>query len=115
MEMQSAQLASALEALKGLSVEELGIVDSHLVKLKKQKAAAKQREFLAEMRAKASREGLDFESMVTEIASKKKKTKPEPKYRHPREPSKTWSGRGKKPLWLQSLLDGGTDLETMRI
>jgi len=66
------------------------------------------------MKAAASREGLDFESMVAGLA-KKKKAKPEPKYRHPSDPAKTWSGRGKKPLWLQSLLDGGTDLETLRI
>jgi DNA-binding protein H-NS len=27
-----------------------------------------------------------------------------PKYRHPEDPSQTWSGRGKRPLWLVALL-----------
>lgn len=31
-----------------------------------------------------------------------------PKYRNPAQPEKTWTGRGKAPLWVQSLKAAGT-------
>lgn len=34
-----------------------------------------------------------------------------PKYRNPNEPSQTWSGRGKKPLWLANALKSGHKIE----
>jgi DNA-binding protein H-NS len=30
-----------------------------------------------------------------------------PKYRHPDDATKTWTGRGKSPLWVQALKDAG--------
>ena len=30
-----------------------------------------------------------------------------PKYRNPKDASQTWTGRGKRPLWFQALLDSG--------
>lgn len=31
-----------------------------------------------------------------------------PKYRHPTDPKKTWSGRGRKPQWIKEAEDSGT-------
>ena len=31
------------------------------------------------------------------------------KYRHPENPSLTWSGRGRKPLWFVAYVDAGKD------
>jgi DNA-binding protein H-NS len=39
----------------------------------------------------------------------------EPRYRDPRNPFNTWSGRGKAPPWLQELLDKGRKLEDFEI
>lgn len=39
-----------------------------------------------------------------------------PKYRHPEDPSQTWSGRGKRPLWLVALLKKrGVTLDSLLI
>lgn len=39
-----------------------------------------------------------------------------PKYRNPEDPSQTWSGRGKRPLWLAALLKKrGVTLEDLLI
>lgn len=38
------------------------------------------------------------------------KPKGEVIYRDPNHPAHTWSGKGRKPLWLQSYLDQGRDL-----
>jgi DNA-binding protein H-NS len=34
-----------------------------------------------------------------------------PKYRNPKEPSETWSGRGKQPRWLAAALKTGHSIE----
>ncbi len=31
-----------------------------------------------------------------------------PKYRHPTDPKKTWSGRGRKPQWIKEAEENGT-------
>lgn len=38
-----------------------------------------------------------------------------PKYRNPRQPSETWSGRGKKPRWMMMQLKSGSKLDDFRI
>jgi DNA-binding protein H-NS len=37
------------------------------------------------------------------------------KYRNPKNPEETWSGRGRKPVWLQAELDKGKKLESFAI
>lgn len=37
------------------------------------------------------------------------------KYRNPADPSQAWSGRGRKPVWVQAHLDGGGTLEDLLI
>ena len=41
---------------------------------------------------------------------------PEPAavYRHPDDPSKTWSGRGRRPGWVNEALDAGRSLDDLR-
>ena len=38
-----------------------------------------------------------------------------PKYRNPKEPSETWSGRGRQPRWIQTQLGLGKQLEDLLI
>ena len=38
-----------------------------------------------------------------------------PKYRNPKKPSETWSGRGRKPHWVQIQLSSGKQLEDLLI
>ena len=89
------QLEAVLEALPNLSIAELNTVEALLVKLREEKETEQRRQFLATMKKAAKEAGLDFESMIAAEANKKKKTKSEPKYRHPSDPGKTWTGRGK--------------------
>lgn len=41
--------------------------------------------------------------------------KARPRFRHPEDPTLTWSGRGRQPLWLKSLLATGVRVESLRI
>lgn len=38
-----------------------------------------------------------------------------PKYRNPKNPSETWSGRGKQPRWLKAQLRAGKKLDELLI
>ncbi|WFU18736.1 H-NS family nucleoid-associated regulatory protein [Bradyrhizobium sp. CB3481] len=38
-----------------------------------------------------------------------------PKFQNPDEPSQTWSGRGRPPKWVSSLLATGKTMEDLRI
>ena len=38
-----------------------------------------------------------------------------PKYRNPRNPSETWSGRGKQPRWLTAALTAGAKIDEFAI
>lgn len=38
-----------------------------------------------------------------------------PKYAHPDDPTLTWTGRGRKPKWVQDALDQGKAMEDLAI
>jgi len=70
---------------------------------------AKAREVLEE---KAKELGFSLDDIV---GKKTRRSKPTPKYRNPEEPSETWSGRGRRPRWLEEALAKGAELEEFRI
>lgn len=47
--------------------------------------------------------------------SKDRRAKVAPKYRNPDDPSTTWTGRGRKPVWVREFLDNGGALESITI
>jgi len=38
-----------------------------------------------------------------------------PRYRNPENPAETWSGKGKRPAWLEAALVQGNTLESLEI
>ena len=47
--------------------------------------------------------------------SKTKRTKIAPKYRDPNHSDNTWTGRGRKPIWVLNHLDAGKTLKDLEI
>lgn len=47
------------------------------------------------------------------VREKRKYPKVPQKYRNPADHNQTWSGRGKKPLWVTKLLKSGTKLDDL--
>ncbi|WP_375172699.1 H-NS family nucleoid-associated regulatory protein [Pseudooceanicola sp.] len=73
----------------------------------------KKKAALAELEAKAAELGFSLNDL-TGGAGRGRKVNP-PKYRHPEDPSLTWSGRGRQPDWFKSMVSSGTDPETLLI
>lgn len=46
---------------------------------------------------------------------KGRRTVSAPKYAHPENPELTWTGRGRRPAWLQERLDQGESMEAFLI
>lgn len=82
----------------------------------------RRREAAAEIKRLAAEAGIPLEDL-TNLGGKVKKGNGggderkvvEPKYRHPSDPTQTWSGRGRKPKWLEVLVTAGRAVEEFRI
>ncbi len=69
---------------------------------------------LGEMKARAEEEGLSLDEVVGSRGNGRAR-RPTVKYRNPLDPSQTWSGRGRRPGWLEAALKDGTSLESLRV
>lgn len=74
----------------------------------------KKRKALAEVEAFARERGLN-PADLSEIAKRRTRKPAKPKYAHPDNPEQTWSGRGRRPRWLEEALAQGKTLEDMAI
>lgn len=82
---------------------------------RKQEEKAELKRKIAEM-AKSS--GFDVEDVVGTKRGRRgalRGSKVAPKYRHPKEASLTWTGRGRQPRWLVAELEQGKKLESFLI
>jgi len=75
----------------------------------------------------AEKAAAEFGFQLTELTPEKKtkvvkkgpkgkpKAKAKAKYRNPANPEQTWSGRGRKPLWINEALSSGADITDLEI
>lgn len=67
----------------------------------------------AAVEAIAREHGYSLTDLVA--ADGRKGSKAAPKYAHPENPTKTWTGRGRKPKWVEEHLAAGGDLSDLAI
>lgn len=110
-----------LDSLSIAQLEELKQNATAMVELKRDQAIHHARE---QIRKIAADVGMSVEELMglkksssakNGGASKAAGLKVAAKYRNPKNPLETWSGRGRKPVWLQAELDKGNKLETFAI
>ena len=71
------------------------------------------KEALAALEAKAAELGFSLNEL-TGGAGRGRKLSP-PKFRNPADATQTWSGRGRQPEWYKTLVNGGTDPNSLLI
>ena len=74
----------------------------------------KKREALAELEESARKMGYSLAELA-ELSSTKPRKAVAPKYANPENPSETWTGRGRKPKWVEAALAAGKSLEDLAI
>lgn len=116
--------------LDELSIDELG----KLIKQAERKLEKKRMDAVKAAQAeigKIARElGVSVDDLLQEKAARKKKAtrgkvgrprktgvrKPAKiKYRNPANSAETWTGRGKRPIWLRNALENGASLESFEV
>jgi DNA-binding protein H-NS len=105
--------AAAPPILKDLSwLEELTLEQlAKLAEAIQSQLDAKRHEVREQLRQelidKARQLGIDPSDLLPARKSRVSRSEVKPKYRDTRDPTQTWSGRGRQPRWLQELIAAG--------
>jgi len=87
-------------------------------------AVEKTKELFLQMRDLAAKHGMSVEDVIAGGAKKRRRRgtgaattgpKSPPKYRNPKDPEKTWTGKGRKPGWIVEALEKGKKLKDFEI
>ena len=100
--------------INSLSLKELKDLQSQVAKAIATFEDRKKRDALEALEEKARSMGFALTELVGLAGSKKRKTV-KPKYANPANASETWTGRGRKPRWVDAALKAGRKIEDLLI
>jgi DNA-binding protein H-NS len=100
--------------LDHLSLKELRDLKTRVEKAISTFEDRKKQEALAELEEVAQKMGYSLADL-TGVSVAKKRKPAEAKYANPANASETWTGRGRKPRWVQAALDAGKSLDDLAI
>lgn len=86
-------------------------IDKELRKRRRQDVKEAQKE----LKQVAEKYGLAVADLVTGTSPKPTKSTGTVRFRHPEDPSKGWSGRGRKPGWIKEWEAKGRSLDDLRV
>ena len=92
----------------------LQIMEEIPLELKKRDKVMRQ-ELKSKMQKLAEEAGYSLDDIIAGGKIKAPTKKATPKYEKPGEPTTTWTGRGRKPLWVLAALDEGKVMEDLEI
>jgi DNA-binding protein H-NS len=106
--------------LDAMSVDDMWLLHEEVSQVLTVRLASEKRELekrLAQLRYEKEMPPAELIGARSKEAAGERRKYPKvfPKYRNPKEPSETWSGRGKRPLWLTSALKTGRTIEEFLI
>lgn len=111
--MQIAELEAALDQM---SYAELKAMAPMVAMKIAEREKAERDAVKAELAALAKSKGFEIADLFGDApkAAKQRKSVP-PKYRNPTDASQTWTGRGRKPKWIEEALASGGTLDDFLI
>jgi DNA-binding protein H-NS len=101
--------------LSKLSIEELQTLAQDIEREIVSRREAERERVLTQMRELAASLGMSLEEVLRTERGKGGGGIVPPKYRNPNDPSLTWTGRGKRPTWVNEALASGKSLEDLAI
>lgn len=100
-----------LNAKSSSELRELKAQVDQAIEAKLEKEVDEVREYV---KGKAAELGVTIEQILGGKGRKGKKHTT-PKYRNPKNPEQVWSGRGRRPVWVNEHLEGGGSPEDLEI
>jgi DNA-binding protein H-NS len=100
--------------ISSLSVAELAALKGSIDSIIEGRRESELLDLRETFEAMAEKAGFTLEEVMQATSSKKRPAVPA-KYRNPDNQMDTWSGRGRKPLWVVALLESGGSLEACLI
>ncbi|WP_150430750.1 H-NS family nucleoid-associated regulatory protein [Dechloromonas sp. CZR5] len=102
--------------LSSLSVSQLRDLQQQIPAEIKRREAQEKVNVLNELRAFAKARGYAIEELLAkETKVKVAGNKVKVKYRHPENAELEWTGRGRKPKWIEAWVAGGNTLESLLV
>ena len=116
--------------LNSLPLQELRKLKDKVEREIGKREAAGKKTLLKRLQKMAADEGLTMEDLLPsaqkpaeaqakkapkQSVATKPKNSPAPKYAHPEDPSITWTGRGRKPVWALNWINDGKSLDELLI
>ena len=80
--------------------------------------ASEKKALKAKLEALAAESGFSIEELISggrRSGRKSSSASVDVKYRNPKDPSQTWSGRGRKPNWLGEAVSSGKKIESFLV
>ncbi len=100
--------------LEKMSIKELKTLQTQVSKQIEGYEERKKREAVKALEDKAKSLGFSLNELVG-IKTTRKRAPAKPKYANPGNKSETWTGRGRRPRWVEAALKSGKSLEDMAI
>ena len=105
--------------LNAMSLAELKSLDKKVAKAVAKFEVREKKKALIALKAKAKEMGFSLDELTAAVAPlsvvKKPRKKVAPKYANPADKTQTWTGRGRRPLWVVAALEAGHNLDDLTI
>lgn len=103
-----------------INLDEMSLKDLKDLAAKVQKAIVsfeerKKREALAQIEETAKKLGFSLAELTGETKAKRRRATVAPKYANPKNRAETWTGRGRRPRWVEEALKSGKTLDDLKI
>lgn len=104
--------------LASMSLEQLHQLEAAVQREKQQRRSQEEDNLYREIREKISVLGISTDDLLKRLGGGKggqAKPRLPAQFRDPNNPANTWSGRGRKPLWVDAWLKQGRSIDELRI
>ncbi|WP_127902295.1 H-NS family nucleoid-associated regulatory protein [Solirhodobacter olei] len=100
--------------LNTLDLPELKQLQKDVAKAIDNFESRKKAEAVAALEAQAKELGFSLADLAG-VTTGRKRGAGAPKYRHPENPDLTWTGRGRKPKWIEAHIAAGKDIKELEM
>jgi DNA-binding protein H-NS len=101
--------------LDHFSLKELKDLQSRVARAITTFEERKRKEAMAAVEESARSLGFSISELFGTSTASRKRSPGAPKYANPANPSETWTGRGRKPRWVEAALKQGKSLDDLSI